>query len=168
VSDYPKPIPPPDIVQELATAVGGTITECAALPDGSGFALMSMPLLKTHWLYADDGTYEPPPMGLRDLWLGYARDRVWSRQELHEVIRDAAKFAIRAATMKGKEIDFDPDAMVQNFVVGLLGYHTPNGLSADAWANPLTPTGPPPSADAVDPNDGSTGTPSTRDEDVSG
>ncbi len=31
------------------------------------------------------------------------------------------------ATMKGKEQDFDPDALIQNLIVGMLGYHTPTG-----------------------------------------
>ena len=40
--------------------------------------------------------------------------------------------------MCGKEDDFDPDALVQNMITGLLGYHTPSGLSemGDDWANP--------------------------------
>ena len=32
--------------------------------------------------------------------------------------------------------DFDPDAMVQNFVVGMLGYHTSDALTNDEWALP--------------------------------
>lgn len=63
------------------------------------------------------------------------------REVVSNKIREAAKYAIRAATMNGKEPDFDPDAMVQNFVIGMLGYHTETGLSSDAWANP--PTTPP-------------------------
>src|SRR3990167_59999 len=119
--EYPKPTQPPDIVQRLAANAGGTITECAALPDGSGFAVISMPLPKTHWLYADDGSYEPPPMPMR---MGCDDP---GRKIRADQIRAAARYAIRAATMKGKEIDFDPDAMVQNFIVGLLGYWTPDG-----------------------------------------
>ena len=42
-------------VEEIAEAVGGTITEVGRLPDGSGFALMSMPLKKTHWIYRPEG-----------------------------------------------------------------------------------------------------------------
>jgi hypothetical protein len=38
--------------------------------------------------------------------------------------------------MHGQEMDFDPDALCQNLVVGLLGYHTPDGLTSDTWANP--------------------------------
>ena len=38
--------------------------------------------------------------------------------------------------MNGKEMDFDPGALLQNLVVGMLGYWTENGLSSDEWANP--------------------------------
>lgn len=152
--EYPKAIPPPEIVRRLAKDCGGTIAECAALPDGSGFAVMSMPLPKTHWLYADDGTYEAPPMPMR---MGTDDPGRAIRADL---IRAAARYAIRASTMKGKEIDFDPDAMVQNFVVGLLGYWTPDGFSSDAWANPVEV---PPAAGAVDPHVGNSGTPTTRE-----
>jgi len=127
---FPKAIEPPEMVARLASDCGGTISECAVLPDGSGFAVMSMPLPKTHWLYQDDGSYEPPPMPMR---MGTNDPNRGIRAE---AIRAAARYAIRASTMNGKEIDFDPDAMVQNFVVGLLGYWTPDGLSSDLWANP--------------------------------
>lgn len=81
-----------------------------------------------HWLMADGFNVPPMPMrmGTDDPGRDIKADQ----------IRAAAKYAIRASTMNGKEIDFDPDAMVQNFVVALLGYWTPTGLSPDAWANP--------------------------------
>ena len=52
------------------------------------------------------------------------------------MIREAARYAVKGATMNGEAMDFDPDAMVQNFIVGMLGYHTPDALSDDEWANP--------------------------------
>jgi hypothetical protein len=132
-NDPIQPIAPPPMLEELARDVGGTIQECAVLPDGSGFATMSMPLPKDHWLTADG--HDEPPMPLRvgkkqSLWIGQP-DRLTplNRTELAEQVRAAAKYAIRASTMNGKENDFDPDAMVQNFVVGLLGYWTDDGLS---------------------------------------
>lgn len=89
------------------------------LPDGSGAFVASFPLPKDHWLY-DEGRTEPPmPMRVGQ---GAVRD-VLARQ-----IQSAARFAVRAATMNGKEKDFDPDALVQNMVVGLLGYWTEDGL----------------------------------------
>lgn len=53
-----------------------------------------------------------------------------------QAIWAAAKYAVRAATMKGREEDFDPDALCQNMVVGLIGYHTPDGLTCEDWDNP--------------------------------
>jgi hypothetical protein len=46
-------------------------------------------------------------------------------------IRDAARYAIRASTMNGKETNFDPDALVQNLIVGFLGYWTQDGLPGE-------------------------------------
>jgi hypothetical protein len=90
------------------------------LPDGSGVFTASMPLPKDHWLYAEGSNEPPMPM---QVGLGPKRN------ELAGQIREAAKYAIRASTMNGEEKDFDPDAIVQNMVVGLLGYWTENGRS---------------------------------------
>lgn len=89
------------------------------LPDGSAFFTASFPLPSDHWLYADG--HEQPPMGLK-----VGTDDP-TRQILVEHVRAAARYAVRASTMNGKEPDFDPDAVVQNMVVGLLGYFTPDG-----------------------------------------
>lgn len=120
-----------NILEELAEAVGGKIESVSGpLPDGSGFATMSFPLPKDHWLTKPG--YNDPPMPFR---LGTQEDGatllppIRKREELAEMVRAAARYACRASTMNGKETDFDPDAMVQNFVVGMLGYWTPNGLS---------------------------------------
>jgi hypothetical protein len=132
-----QPIEPPDMLKTIAEAGGGTINECNVLPDGSGFATMSFPLPKDHWIYANDGTYDAPPMTLRDAWIhadGPYRETM--RRALAEKIREGGRYAVRSATMKGTEMDFDPDALIQNLVVGLLGYWTEDGLSGDAWANP--------------------------------
>ena len=98
------------------------------LPDGSGFFVASLPLPKTHWIYTEGRNEPPMPM---QVGVGP------KRAELADQIRAAAKFAIRASTMNGKEMDFDPDAMVQNMIIGLLGYWTEDGshggrLPADA------------------------------------
>ncbi|MFC3228807.1 hypothetical protein ACFOGJ_16300 [Marinibaculum pumilum] len=103
--------------------------EVLILPDGSAAATLSTPLPKDHWLYANEG-YSPPPMPFR---CGTDNPR---HHDLADMICAAARYAIRGATMNGKAEDIDPDAMVQNFVVGMLGYHTPDGLCDDAWANP--------------------------------
>lgn len=117
-----------NVLQHIADTVGGKIEEVARLPDGSGFATMSFPLPKDHWLYAEG--YNVPPMPFR---VGTDHPRY---RELNDKVRAAARYAVRAATMNGKEDDFDPDAMVQNFLVGMLGYHTPDGLSGEGWDNP--------------------------------
>jgi hypothetical protein len=90
------------------------------LPDGSGAFVASYPLPKTHWIYADHENV--PPAFMR---MGIGQERT----ELALQIASAARYAIRASTMNGKEMDFDPDAMVQNMVVGLLGYWTEDGRS---------------------------------------
>jgi len=92
--------------------------EAVRLPDGSGAFVASYPLPKTHWIYAEGR--DEPPMPMR---IGVGP----KREVLEAQIRAAAKFAIRAATMKGTEMDFDPDAMVQNMIIGLLGYWTDDG-----------------------------------------
>lgn len=121
----------PQMLRDLADAVGGKLDFVSdPLPDGSGFATMSMPLPEGHWLTVEG--HNEPPMPFR---LGTEEDgmnllpKIRTREEFAEKIRTAARYACRASTMNGKETDFDPDAMVQNFVVGMLGYWTPNALS---------------------------------------
>lgn len=125
-------------VQQLADMVGGKIESAGVAPDGSGFATMSMPLPTTHWLHTKgpDGFGLPPPMPFR------MRADDPMRIEWSEKVREAAKYAIRGATMHGESMDFDPDALIQNLIVGLFGYHTQDGLSSDEWANP-NPVPPP-------------------------
>ena len=108
-------------LDQLATELGGTITSVMELPDGSGNAMMSLPLPTGHWLTRPG--YNEPPMGFR---MGTDDAK---RQEWVEKIHAAARYAIRGATMNGTEDDFDPDALVQNMVVGLIGYFTPDGTS---------------------------------------
>ena len=89
----------------------------AVLPDGSAFAVMSYPLPKDHWLYADrqynDGEYEPVELGKPVL-----------THELRDAVVSAVRYAIRGATNCGKEVDFDPDALVKNAVYALCGPFT--------------------------------------------
>jgi hypothetical protein len=118
------------ILQDLADAIGGTIESAAMLPDGSGCATLSMPLPKDHWLTADQDGFNVPPM---PFLMGEGHP---DRRDFEQALRAAGRYAVRCATMNGKEEDFDPDALIQNLVVGMLGYHTPNGLSSDEWANP--------------------------------
>lgn len=142
------PREPPAILQQIADAAGGTITECNQLPDGSGFAVMSLPLPKDHWSTKAKEGYEAPPMRLRmgereyvtvavfpnDGWPD--RSSRMTRQEMANLIREAGRYAYRSATMGGKEPDLDPDALLQNLVVGFLGYWSEDGRTEDEWALP--------------------------------
>jgi hypothetical protein len=84
------------------------------LPDGSAFAVMSWPLPKDHWLYAEreyrDGEFEPVELGKPIL-----------THSLRKAVVSAVRYAIRGATNCGKDVDFDPDALVQNAVYALCG-----------------------------------------------
>lgn len=130
-------------VEQITEALGGKIESIGELPDGSGFATVSYEVPKTHWIYAknEKGWSLPPPMPFR-MASGAARC------EIAEKMREAAKYAVRSATMGGTAMDFDPDALVQNLVVGMIGYWTEDGLSSDSWANP-DPTPPLHDAPAV-------------------
>ncbi len=81
------------------------------LPDGSGAFVASFPLPKTHWIFVE-GRSEPPMPFMIDSW---------KRNQYADQIKAAARHAIRASTMNGREMDFDPDAMVQNMIVALIG-----------------------------------------------
>jgi hypothetical protein len=142
-----------EAVKKIAKACDGTITEVGILPDNSGFAIMSMPLRKDHWIYQGDrteayGTFNVPPMVFRmggnqvfmmaivdkmppEGGTGQAEARGYTKEEMAERIRAAGRYAVRCATMNGKEMDFDPDALLQNLVTGFLGYNTDTGLSDD-------------------------------------
>jgi hypothetical protein len=76
--------------------------KASSLPDGSGFFTASYPLPEDHWLFSD----------IADALPIEASDPEKKQQE-------AARYAIRAATNNGKIVDFDPDAMVQNFLVAM-------------------------------------------------
>lgn len=86
------------------------------LPDGSAFAVMSFPLPTDHWLTAPrvdgwDNERDCPPDTPRPI--------VDSAQR--EAVKAAIRWAVRGATMCGKEPDFDPDALVLNAAYALCG-----------------------------------------------
>jgi|SRR5882724_3354011 len=159
----------PQVLQEIAEACGGKITEVGILPDNSGFATMSMPLREDHWIYQGTnedilngyvqqesyGRFNVPPMLLRmgskdkavitigepdedsnDAGIPIGRGVTVTKRGFSELIKTVGRYAVRCATMNGKEMDFDPDALLQNLVVGFLGYWTEDGLTDDDWANP--------------------------------
>jgi len=116
----------PDQFVEMIEQRGGKVDKLSALPDGSVFVTARFLLPKDHWLTQPGQNVPPMPMRVG---VGLERYR------LVEQIREAARYAIRATTMNGQVEDSDPDAWVQNMIVGLLGYCTADGLSSDDWSN---------------------------------
>lgn len=115
----------------------GRLESVAVLPDGSGAAVVSFPLPKDHWLYSGPD-FNGPPMPFR---MGIMDPR---RPRWELGITLAARYAVRCATINGTEEDFDPDALVQNFITGMLGYYTPSGLTGMAEDRHLFDPDPPP------------------------
>ena len=96
------------------TAPVGERESVTVLPDGSAFGVVSFPLPRDHWLYAereyDDGADQPKELPAPIL-----------THELRSAVEAAVRYAVRGATNCGKEPDFDPDALVQNAVYALCG-----------------------------------------------
>ena len=143
------------LARKLIEDAGGKVEEVSGpLPDGSGFMIGSFPLRKDHWIYSNEDGFNVPPMPLRigedvsvslgfipsgretDTFTGAVYGVTITRKKFEQMLRAAGKYAVRCATMNGKEMDFDPDALLQNLVVGMFGYGTENALSGDEWANP--------------------------------
>jgi hypothetical protein len=123
----------PKEVVGLIEGAGGKVDEIGRLPDGSGFATASFSLPKDHWLYKEG--HDDPPMPIR-MGKGERITITWSdgrvapprtRAEFAEMVRAVGRYAVRASTMNGKIDDWDPDAVLQNLVVGMLGYWTTDG-----------------------------------------
>ena len=109
----------------MTTNTNAAPDNCTVLPDGSAFALASYPLPKDHWLYAPR-EYEPGAEEPKEL-----PHPILTHAHRAEVVA-AVRYAIRGATMCGKEEDFDPDALVQNAVYALCGPFEKTALSAAA------------------------------------
>ncbi|WP_342705199.1 hypothetical protein OHZ10_29415 [Burkholderia arboris] len=99
----------------------------AKLPDGSGFAIASMPLPKDHWLYADRTYSKPDQIEPDELPMPILTHRH------RDAVVAAIRYAVRGATMCGKESDFDPDALVLNAAYALCGPHGQINEDAPAW-----------------------------------
>jgi hypothetical protein len=136
-------------VKDLIEGAGGKVEEFGpVLPDGSSFAIGSFPLPADHWSTVDPEKSNVPPMPFRMGINDYTaigncpskdeppRQIGMTRQDFADKIWAAGKYAYRASTMNGRDTDLDPDALLQNLVVGLLGYWTEDGYSGDDWANP--------------------------------
>lgn len=106
---------------------------CTILPDGSAFATLDLPLPKDHWIYkrdADGFVAVEPIVGVMGRYVtsfivstndGMVEDSNIRQPDARKIIRKAAMNAIRAATNSGSIESFDPDAMVRNFELELLG-----------------------------------------------
>ena len=92
----------------------------ALLPDGSAFFTASFPLPKDHWLYAPR-VYGEDSSQPREL-----PTPILTHEQKAAVVA-AIRYAIRGATDCGKEMDFDPDALVQNAVYALCGPYPRKG-----------------------------------------
>jgi len=106
-------------------AASGAADNCTILPDGSAFAVGSFPLPQDHWLYAPH-EYEPGADEPKELLAP-----ILTHAQRTEVVA-AVRYAVRGATMCGKEPDFDPDALVQNAVYALCGPFGRTALAAPA------------------------------------
>ena len=91
------------------------------LPDGSAFFTASMPLPKDHWIYAPNCQEWDE---LRDTSADVPHPILTSADR--QFVIAAVRYAVRGATMNGKDVDFDPDALVQNACYALCG---PSGTS---------------------------------------
>lgn len=91
--------------------------------------IVSAPLPPDHWSRVPADLVPPMPMRCGTS-LGKMRD------EFARDLTSAVRYAYRACTMGGRYEEIDPDALVQNVIVGMLGYWTSDGLSADEQANP--------------------------------
>lgn len=99
------------------------------LPDGSAVSIASFPLPKDHWLYAPRDEWD----NVRDTFAETPHP-ILTREQKSAVVA-AARYAVRGATMCGKNMDFDPDALVQNMVYAICG----PAFGPDAIALPEPP-----------------------------
>lgn len=89
--------------------------QVTVLPDGSAFFTANMPLPKDHWLYAPRDEWDDE----RDEYAECPVPILTNAQS--KAVTTAARYAIRSATMCGRDNDFDPDALVQSMVYALCG-----------------------------------------------
>ncbi|WP_141755419.1 hypothetical protein [Burkholderia plantarii] len=120
-----------EALRALLTSPRAAVPGAAKLPDGSGFMVASLPLPADHWLYAPRGEWNDE----RDTYAETPHP-ILTHAQRDQVVA-AVRYAVRGATMCGKESDFDPDALVQNAVYALCG---PRGF--DLAAAPAAPEQP--------------------------
>lgn len=78
------------------------------LADFSSFFIANMPLPTDHWLFVDQSIDEIP-------------EPILDKQYKPAIV-NAVRHALRACTNNGKDMDLDPDALVQNVCIYLTGY----------------------------------------------
>lgn len=123
---------PMDLIGQLADETGGTVTEVGLLSDGSGFATLSTPLPSNHWLYERVGFGDGPQEFVPPApWTMLVGGHTQVRRYLAEVLRPGIMAGVRDATRGGRDDDFDPDALVNQSINGLLGVHTESGMSTN-------------------------------------
>lgn len=83
------------------------------LPDGSACGVISLPLPADHWIYSPRAEWDSQRDEYADCPLPVLPN------DMRPAVIAAAKYAIRAATMRGQDMDFDPDALVQLLVYTL-------------------------------------------------
>lgn len=128
----------PELISNLADMTGGKLEECVNdVGDGSGFAVMSLPLPEDHWLYAttEDG-FTPNPT--YELLIGNCP----ARDYLEDLLKPGIQHGIKAATRCGRDEDFDPDALARNVVIGHFGVYTDDGLTGGEDAKLFNPPKP--------------------------
>lgn len=113
-----------DLVDEKPAAV-------VPIPNGDAFLAQNQISSPDHWIHVrgTHGITPPPPMPLR-MGLGPKRD------VFQEKVRDAARWAVKAATGNGYDMRIDAEDTVNCFIVALIGYETETGLGVSPWENP--------------------------------
>lgn len=92
-------------------------TETPVLPDGSSFFIGARPLPGDHWLLAPRDGWD----SVRDVYSDCPAPIL--NHAMRDAVVAAVRYAVRGATMCGKDPDWDPDALVQNAVVALCGLY---------------------------------------------
>ncbi|MDR8400078.1 hypothetical protein NE850_27595 [Paraburkholderia sp. USG1] len=111
----------------------------AILPDGSAFAVLSPPLPADHWIYAERTYSKHDQVEPDDL------PAPIFTHAMRAAVVAAVRYAVRGATICGKEPDFDPDALVQNAVYALCGpygtleWNTPEAADVAAHSQTDSP-----------------------------
>lgn len=83
------------------------------LPDGSAYGVIELSLPADHWIYTDwefssDDAVRPVEI-----------ENVSIPEDYHENVKAAVRYALRGATGCGRDMSFDPDAVILNVLYAL-------------------------------------------------